>query len=238
MIELQEKFKNEIDEMVETCHRVSELGFVHSHGGNLSWRVDDDVVIITPTQRLKRTLEFEDICIMDMQGSTLYAPVGGKPTGEWPFHLLILQNRDDLKALVHAHPPMICAFAISGNKSLELPMLPEPILESGPMIMVDFAAPYTDELANNFLAVIDKSNSFIMENHGAIVGSREGIDHALEVFHMLEAQAAAAAAALSFGKIKPFSKEEVKSMDFLVKDFPPGKPKTIKSLVDLYEWND
>ena len=51
---IREKFYEQMRELSRACNRVAELGYVTSHGGNLSMRVDEDVVLITPTKVEKR----------------------------------------------------------------------------------------------------------------------------------------------------------------------------------------
>jgi len=236
MNELQKKYAAQIEEMVNACHRCCQLGFVHSQGGNLSMRVAEDVVLITPTKRYKGDIQFDDICIVTMQGETLYAPQGGKPTGELPFHLRILNRRDDLRSLVHAHPPVLTGFAITGKDILRQPFLPEPVLEVGPMIMVPYAEPLSDELAEMFDEAIEKSNGFLMENHGALMSSGEGIKRCVELLEMMEAAAKSVLIATMLGGVKPIPKEDVANLDRTLKtrNMPfPGRPGTVTSLIDL-----
>ena len=167
----QEKYREQIEEIVKSANRIAEKGFVTSQGGNLSLRVDDNVILITPTKVAKESITFEDICAVDMDGKVLYAKPGRKPTGEWPFHTRILRNRPDVKGVVHAHPPILTGFAIAGGDWMQKPFLPEPVIEVGPMVMVPYAEPLSEELAERFDAVITKSNGFLMENHGALMVS-------------------------------------------------------------------
>lgn len=52
-----EKYKFVIQETADTCHRCADLGYVTSSGGNISLRVDDNVILITPTKTPKRTMQ-------------------------------------------------------------------------------------------------------------------------------------------------------------------------------------
>lgn len=70
MIDIQAGYENEIHELVNTCHRLAELGYVTSAGGNLSLRVEDNLLLITPTKTAKRTMTFNDICAVDLNGNT------------------------------------------------------------------------------------------------------------------------------------------------------------------------
>ncbi|GHV81422.1 hypothetical protein AGMMS49944_32130 [Spirochaetia bacterium] len=62
----QQKYQGQIEELITGCRRCAELGYVTSSGGNLSIRTDDDILLITPTKTLKRTMRFEDICAVDL----------------------------------------------------------------------------------------------------------------------------------------------------------------------------
>ena len=53
---VQNKYEKEINELVAACHRAAELGYVTSSGGNLSLRVDDNLILITPTGTPKRNM--------------------------------------------------------------------------------------------------------------------------------------------------------------------------------------
>lgn len=234
---LQEKYAAQIKELVRAANRLAEIGFVTSQGGNLSLRAGENVVLITPTKVAKISITFEDICAVDMQGNVLYAREGRKPTGEWPFHVRIMNKRPDVKGIVHAHPPILTGFAIAGGDYLQMPFLPEPVIEVGPMIMVPYAEPLSERLAENFDAVIDKSNGFLMENHGALMVSTEGIWRALEFLEMMEAAAKSILIAKMLGNAKPIPQADVKNLENVIKIrnmSMPGLPGVVKNLTDIF----
>lgn len=237
MHELQKKYEEQIVELAEACVRVAELGYVTSHGGNLSYRVAEDVVLITPTKVAKRKITFEDVCIIDMQGNVLYAKEGRKPTGESPFHLRILNKRPDVKGIVHAHPPVMTGFAIANTDLLARPTLPEPIIEVGPMVMVDYAEPLSDELAEMFDDKLEHANAFLMKNHGALVTSPDGVERALEFFEMMEAAAISVLVAELLGGSDLIPEHEVKNLERTMKtrNLPmPGARGKVGGLLELF----
>lgn len=213
---LQEKYKKQIEELVVACHRCAELNYVTSSGGNLSFRMEDGNILITPTKTLKRKMRFEDICIIDIEGNILYASEGKKPTGEWPFHTRILKKRPDIKAIAHAHPPILTGFAIADNGMLEKPFLPEPIIEVGPILTVPYETPLSEALSLQFDDVIEKSNGFLMENHGAVFCSPIGIEDAVELLNMSECMAESIFVACVLGKAKPIPSQFVRQMDDVI----------------------
>jgi L-fuculose-phosphate aldolase len=212
----QEKYKQEIEELVEACHRCAELNYVTSSGGNLSVRVDENTILITPTKTLKRKMRFEDICVIDLEGNVLYASEGKKPTGEWPFHTRIMRKRPDINAIVHTHPPILTGFAIANNGIMEKPFLPEPIIEVGPILTVPYETPLSEALSEQFDSVIEKSNGFLMENHGAVFCSSIGVEDAVELLNMSECMAESVLTAMILGNAKVIPRNYVKEMDNVI----------------------
>lgn len=127
MNELQMLYCDQIEEIVEVCRRSGELGFGAASGGNVSFRVAENVILITPTGIIKRNIVFDDICIVNMEGQVLYAKEGRKPTGEMFMHLYCLKARPDVTGIMHAHPPYAIGMSLTaeGQKAMILPLLPE-----------------------------------------------------------------------------------------------------------------
>lgn len=237
MHELQIRYRQEIEELVESTRRTGELGYVASHGGNLSYKVDSNIVLITPTKVVKRKMTFDDIVMVDLRGTVLFAAPGRKPTGETPMHIRIFQKRPDLSGLVHAHPPVLTGFAIAGTDMLSQPFLPEPTIEVGPILSIDYAEPISDELAAAFDGVVERSNAFLMKNHGVLVGSPEGVGRALDFVEMLEAQAYSVYVSMVLGKSNIIAKSEVAKLERTIRtrQMPlPGDPRIIRRLTDLF----
>lgn len=213
----QEKYRQQIDDLVAACHRCAQLNYVTSSGGNLCVRVDENVLLITPTKTLKRTMRFEDICVIDLDGNILFAPAGKKPTGEWPFHTRIMKNRPDIKAIVHSHPPVLTGFAIANTDLLTKAFLPEPIIEVGPILMVPYETPLSEKLSEQFDAVIHDSNGFLMENHGAVFCSPIDITDAVELLNMAECMATSILVSKMLGNANPIDPAHVKEMDDVIR---------------------
>ena len=163
------KYEKEIMEIIETCHRDAEIGYGPAVSGNVSYRVDEDIVLITPTKTPKRLMRPEDICVLNMAGEPLYLPEGKKPTGETFMHLHVLSKRPDINAVMHAHPPLVTALSTTkaGKEALLLPLIPEAMMQLGPVITIPYANPNMEELGYAFDPVVNDSNGFMLESHGA-----------------------------------------------------------------------
>ncbi|MCK5128634.1 MAG: class II aldolase/adducin family protein [Clostridiales bacterium] len=234
---LQQKYKSQIEELVKTTRRLGKIGYVTSFGGNLSIRADEDVVAITPTKVAKRKMKFDDIVLVNMKGEVLYTAPNRKPTGETSMHLNILNKRPDAKGVIHAHPPILTGFAAAHSQLLARPILPEPIIEVGPILNAEYAEPVSEDLAKTFNPVILKTNAWLMNNHGITICNCEGIGRTLELLEMLEALAQSVVVALACGKVEEIPKDEVKKLEntIISRGLPlPGLPGYNKSLCTLY----
>jgi L-fuculose-phosphate aldolase len=237
MHSFQKRFKEEIDEMVESSNRLGEQGFATSQGGNLCFRVDNDILLITPTKVAKRNIIFDDIVAIDMKGETIFATEGRQPSGEKYMYLKIIDKRPDIKAVIHAHPPVLTGFAISGSKMLERPFLPEVVFELGPVLPVEYKEPITEDLAKAFEKVIHKGNAFMMKNHGITICSPYSVLRALDMMEMLEAQAKSLITASILGGVEEIPMDGVKDLENTLRNRNlklPGDPRYIKSLTQLY----
>jgi L-fuculose-phosphate aldolase len=233
----QRQFRRQITEIVEVCHACAERQYTTSHGGNLSWRVGPDDVLITPTRVNKGKIAFDDICIVGMDKSVHYAAPGRQPTGEVYIHLGILSKRPDIASVIHAHPAWLTAFALSKPELLAKPWLPEPIIEVGPLAVTDYAQPLTEELARTFDPVILRHNAFLMRNHGVVLLCTEGIQRCLELLEMTETTAKSVALAEMMGGTRPLNREQVRGLDETMRTRGvrlPGAPGQVRSLADLF----
>ena len=237
MHELQEIYQQQIMELAETAVKCGRLGFVASHGGNLSMKAAPGIILITPTKVAKESITFDDICIVDEEGQTVFASSGRKPTGETPMHVFIYRKRPDLKSLVHAHPPILTGFSIAGDTILDRPILPEPCIELGPILSIPYAEPISQTLANCFESVLPLSNAWLMKNHGITIGSDQGAERTLGLLQMAEAMAQSVVVARQCGKINEIPREEVENLSRVlsIRNLPcPGDPRRKHTLASLY----
>ncbi len=68
-----EKYMAESAELMKACKKVPERGYVTSQGGNLSYRVDDDVILVTPTKVAKGNIGINNIVVINHNNEVLFA---------------------------------------------------------------------------------------------------------------------------------------------------------------------
>src|SRR5581483_9865430 len=116
------------DEIVRLGKRLYDRGFIAATDGNLSVRLDDERLLVTPTCMCKGMMELDDLVIVDMQGRRLEGD--RNVSSEVEMHLLIYSMRPEIEAIVHAHPPTATGFAAAGI-ALEDPLISEVVLTLG-----------------------------------------------------------------------------------------------------------
>lgn len=231
-----ERYRQEVDVFVGVCHRLSRNMYVTGHGGNLAWKLEDDLILITPTQMNKGEITPDDVIFIRRSGEK--AEGKRRPTGEAPMYVSFFRERPDIVSVLHCHPPMAGAFAITQGKNwLMRPIFPETITEVGPVPVVPYGEPLTQRLADNFSPFVKKYNAFLMENHGLVVMSSKGIEWAMTMTELLEMTATSILQALSLGQIEEICKEDVRDLQNIMRkrNLPMfGAPGENKSLVGVY----
>ena len=96
-------------------------------------------------------------------------------------HLAIYRQREDVEAVVHAHPPVATAFACSG-RALDEPLCAEAIMTLGPVPLAHYATTGTAEVGESLAELIAEHESILMANHGAVSYGKS----LLEAFQRME----------------------------------------------------
>ena len=231
-----EKYAKEAQDFIKVCKLLSDRMYVTSQGGNLSYLLEDNLLMITPTCLTKCDVCLKDIVFIDLDGNIVEGT--RKPTGEVPMYLNFYRDRPDIKSVIHCHPPYTNTFTIlKGPNWLMRPIFPETVAEVGPVPIVPYGEPLTQELADNFMPYVKKYNVFLMENHGLTILSSANIVRTMQLVDILEISAISILQALAVGQVKELTIEDVQNLENTMKtrNLPMiGAPGVNKSMVELY----
>ena len=153
------------DDIVRIGRLVFDKGWVASNDGNISIRLDEGRILATPTGMCKGMMQADDLIILDRQGNKISGE--RERTTEINMHLTIYDLRPDIRAVVHAHPPVATGFATAG-KPLDLALLPEVIIAFGCVPIAKYGLPGTAELTDPMRPLIPRHNALLMANHGVV----------------------------------------------------------------------
>lgn len=153
------------EEVAYFMRRLYDKGLTTCSGGNISLRMDDDNVLITPSTLDKGELRPEQVLSVTMDGENLTPEL--KPTMEMWMHLNIFKARPDVRAIVHAHPVFATTFACTGLP-IEPAMTPETIMVMGTLAWADFHPAGTRDLAETTAKSLNIHNVILMRHHGVL----------------------------------------------------------------------
>ena len=170
-------------EIVETAQSLERRGLLSLTAGNLSARVEEKLLAITPTGMPYGEIEPRDIVICDLDGHV----VDGirRPSSELPFHSAVLRSRPDAHAVVHTHSPFATTVAVLGHT---IPAVHYVVaaLELDTVPLVPYCTFGSPELADAITAALsDGGNAALLANHGALALGGD-IAHAARSAELLE----------------------------------------------------
>jgi L-fuculose-phosphate aldolase len=152
-------------DIIEAGKRLWTRSMIAANDGNISVKVDEGRILSTTAGVSKGFMTEDNIVLLDLDGNSLEK--GKKPSSEILMHLEIYRRRSEIKAVVHAHPPIATGFAAAGIQ-LDKSILPEVILTLGSVILTPYGTTGTDELAKIAGEGIKNHNGLLLQNHGAV----------------------------------------------------------------------
>ena len=152
--------------IVEIGRRMYMKNFVAANDGNISCKVDDEAIWTTPTGVSKGFMSEDELVKMRLDGTIIYQ---GKraPSSEVKMHLRIYNERNDIMAVCHAHPPIATSFAIAGL-ALNQAIYPEAIVNLGIVPCVHYEKPGSEQLPDAIAPYVRDYNALLLANHGAV----------------------------------------------------------------------
>lgn len=194
-------------EIVTICERLHERNMLAAADGNISFRLSDDEILITPSGIAKAFMQPEQMAIVNLKGEILH----GHPSSERLMHLEVFKTCPEAKAIVHAHPPTAIAWSIARPDLKKLPSecLSEVILATGDIPFVPYARPGTQQMADVLKTFLPKHKALILRNHGALAWGAD-LDEAYRGMERIEHSAQILMRAQQLGGLHALPAEEIK----------------------------
>ncbi|MCL1902914.1 MAG: class II aldolase/adducin family protein [Oscillospiraceae bacterium] len=159
--------ENEIRKQIAVaCGKMWWLGWVAANDGNLSVKLNNNSFLVTPSGISKSDVTPENVIKIDASGNTC-SDSEHKPSSEFKMHLRCYAERDDVNAVIHAHPPCATAFAVAG-KPLDDYSIMETVLTIGSAPVAKYATPSTDEVGDSIAGLLQIHDALLLQNHGAL----------------------------------------------------------------------
>lgn len=196
------------EEIVRVCRLIYQKGWVAANDGNISIKISEDRIVCTPTAISKGFIEQDDLIVCDGAGGQ----IGGsrERTSEIAMHVMIYSLRRDVRAVVHAHPPVATGFAAAG-KALDKALLPEVIVQLGAVPLATYGLPGTPALSQGMIPLVPRYDALLLENHGC-TSYGEDVWQAFFRMEIVEHFARITFVAEMLGGARPLPREEVEKL--------------------------
>ncbi len=164
--------------------RLLKEGLVARTWGNVSVKVSDTHMVITPSGRRYDELTPEEMVLVNFH--TLKYEGKLKPSSELKLHAQVYKTRPNINSVIHTHQMYASIIAVTQKdikvlKSEHKEILGAEIIKSAP-----YALPNTKKITLDTAKAIDTSNAAVMSNHGAICIGKT-LEDAFRVAQTLEA---------------------------------------------------
>ena len=155
------------EQICDVCHKMWQLGWVAANDGNVSVKLEDGTFLATPTGIRKSFITPEKLVHIDENGEVLDGPEGAKPSSEIKMHLRCYKEREDVGAVVHAHPPTATRFAVA-HLALDRYTMIETVIAIGSIPIAPYGTPSTYEVPDSIAPYLQEHDVILLENHGAL----------------------------------------------------------------------
>ncbi len=192
--------------IVEICKRLHQRNLLAACDGNVSVRLSDNTILITPTAMNKGFISEKDLALITLDNKVLE----GNPSGERLMHLEVFKRCEKAVAVVHAHPPTAIAWTVAKPELKQLPnaCLSEIILAVGTIPIAPYARPGTLNMGEVLHPYLPSSRVMLLSRHGALSWG-ESIEEAYDGMERLEHSAQILKSAVELGGLTNLPAEEI-----------------------------
>ena len=166
--------------VVLAAQRMADIGLVVGTAGNVSGRLADGTICLTPSSVPYADITVDGLAVVDLDG----AQVGGegRPSTEKPMHLACYRTFPEVGGVVHCHPPHGSMFAVAGQP---IPAVIEEVIIylGGDVPVAAYRTTGTEELSEEIVRHVGDRSAVLMANHGMLCVGKSPADalHAAEV---------------------------------------------------------
>lgn len=159
------------DAFIEAAHLIGKLQLLHCSSGNLSWRVDNEVMI-SATGSWLPNIQKKKIAILDLESGRSLNNV--KPSMEHLFHLGVMRQRKDVNVVLHFQSEYATTISCMKEKPSNFNIISEIPYHIGKNIaIVPYFVPGTPQLANAVVEALKDTNACLLSNHGQVVCGKD-----------------------------------------------------------------
>ena len=151
--------------VLKATHDMVAKGLVSGTAGNVSGRMPDGNVVMTPSSIPYETMTVEDLAVVDLDGNQVDGRHG--PTSEKALHLACYRDFDEVGGAVHCHATYASMFALV-RKPIPAVIEEFVVFVGGDVPIAEYKPTGSDELADEIVTHLKDRSVALMANHGIL----------------------------------------------------------------------
>lgn len=185
--------------LVATARELLARDLTEATAGNLSVRLPDGHVAMTPSSLAYEAMTVDDLVVTDLAGEVVEGQ--RPPTSEKALHLACLRDHPDVGAVIHCHPTFATMFAITRQP---IPCVIEEfeVYVGGDVPVAEYRLTGSDALGEEVARHVADRGAVLMANHGLLTVGKDP-EQALKVASLVERTAQVVWGARALGEIAP-----------------------------------
>jgi len=205
---MEMEYLTEREQLVKAGLRLLHEGLVSRTWGNISIKVNDSEMVVTPSGKFYDEVTPNDMVLVNFKTNEYKSEI--KPSSEYKMHSGIYNDRKDVKAIIHTHQMNASTCAAARR---EVPAVLDDLAQIvGPSVRVaEYALPSTNKIVKATVKALKGRNAALMANHGAVCVGRD-LEEAFVVCEVLEKGCKAFIEAEFLGGAKHINKFEAWAM--------------------------
>ncbi|MHB8670375.1 MAG: L-fuculose-phosphate aldolase [Acidimicrobiales bacterium] len=151
--------------VLATAKDMLRKNLVEGTAGNISARLEDGNVVITPSSLDYEDMQLDDLVVIDLDAKV----VSGhrSPSSEKLLHLACYRAFDDVGSVIHSHPVYATMFAVA-HQPIPACIDEFSIYVGGDVPVTEYGMSGTPDLGDNAVAVLKGRGAALLANHGMV----------------------------------------------------------------------
>ena len=153
------------ERVLATAKELLHKGLVEGTSGNVSGRMEDGTICVTPSSIAYETMTLDDLVVLDLDGNVVEGERG--PTSEKALHLACYRAFPEVGGVIHSHARFATMFALVREP---VPAAIEEVVVhvGGDVPVCEYKTTGTDELGDEVASRLGDRSAVLLANHGMV----------------------------------------------------------------------
>ena len=158
------------EDVLAAAKKMLADGLVEGTAGNISGRLTDGNVCVTPSSVDYTAMTLDDLVVVDLDGNVVHGTRG--PTTEKDLHLSVLRAYPELGSVIHTHAVYATMFALAHEP---IPAVIEEVVVyvGGDIPCCDYRGTGSRELGDEVARHLADRGAALLANHGLVTCGRD-----------------------------------------------------------------